>query len=66
MYEEQQAIIEDGEDVETLRLRLTSLPSLKRVTITSEVWRVFYLFPRFEIPLFRSLPPGFQMPLPWP
>lgn len=66
LYDEQQAIIESGEDAETLILGLTSFPNLERVTISSETWRIRYLFPRFPTPFFRSLPPGFQMPLPWP
>ncbi|KAF2995070.1 hypothetical protein E8E13_002544 [Curvularia kusanoi] len=65
LYDEQQAIITSGEDVETLTLGLTSFPNLDRVTISSETWRIKPLFPRFSTPFFRSLPPGFQMPLPW-
>ncbi len=65
LYDEQQAIITSGEDVETLTLGLTSFPNLERVTVSSETWRVKPLFPRFSTPFFRSLPPGFQMPLPW-
>lgn len=66
LYDEQQAIIEAGEDVETLVLGLVSFPSLKRLTVSSEAWRIKPLFPRYETPFFRSLPPGFQMPQPWP
>jgi hypothetical protein len=66
LYDEQQAIIESGEDAETLTLGLTSFSNLERVTISSETWRIKPLFPRFPTPFFRSLPPGFQMPLPWP
>ena len=66
LYDEQQAIIESREDLETLTLGLTSFPNLERVTISSETWRIKTLFPKFPIPFFRSIPPGIQMPLPWP
>ncbi len=66
LYDEQQVIIESREDVEALRLGLLSFPALKRVTVTPEAWRVKSLFPRYETPFFRSLPPGFKMPIPWP
>jgi hypothetical protein len=66
LYDEQQAIIESGEDIGTLTLGLKSFPNLERVTISSETWRIKPPFPKFPTPLFRSLPLGFQMPLPWP
>lgn len=65
LYDEQQAIIKSREDFETLTLGLASIPNLERITISSETWRMKPLFPRFPTPFFRSLPPGFQMPLPW-
>jgi hypothetical protein len=65
LYDEQQAIIKSREDVETLTLGLASFPNLERITISSETWRIKPLFPRFSTPFFRSLPPEFQMPLPW-
>ena len=43
LYEEQQGIVESGEDTKTLRMRLLSLPTLKRVTLTSETWRLFHV-----------------------
>ena len=66
LYEEQESIIASSEDVNTLRLGLISFPNLQRITLTSETWRYDPLFPRYETPLFRSLPPGFRMPIPWP
>lgn len=45
LYDEQQAIIESGEDVETLKLGLQSFPALRRLTVTSETWRLDPLFP---------------------
>lgn len=66
LYAEQESIIASGEDVDTLRLGLISFPNLQRITLTSETWRYNPLFPRYETPLFRSLPPGFRMPIPWP
>ena len=66
LYDEQQEIIESGEDVETLLLGLTSFPNLERITVSSEAWRFKPLFPKFSTPFFRALPPGFRMPLPWP
>jgi hypothetical protein len=65
LHDEQQAIIKSGEDFETLTLGLSSFPNLERMTISSETWRIKPLFPRFSTPFFRSLPFGFQMPLPW-
>ena len=66
LYAEQKSIIASGEDVDTLRLGLISFPNLQRITLTSETWRNEPLFPCYETPLFRSLPPGFRMPMPWP
>jgi hypothetical protein len=66
LYEEQQRIIASGEDVEALRRGLQYLPNLKRVTLTSEAWRLHPLFPVYETPFWRSLPPGFVMAPPWP
>jgi len=57
LYDEQQAIIKSREDFETLTLGLVSFPNLERITISSDTW--------FPTPFFRSLPPEFQMPLPW-
>lgn len=57
LYDEQQAIIKSREDFETLTLGLTSFPNLERITLSSDTW--------FPTPFFRSLPPEFQMPLPW-
>lgn len=64
LYDEQRSIIESGEDVETLVLGLKSFPNLEKVTISPETWRIKPLSPRFPTPFFRSLAPGFQMPLP--
>lgn len=69
LYEEQEGIIRNGEDVETFRFGLEYLPNLRRVTITSEAWRANHLLQKYETPfhrLLRSLPPGFRIPLPWP
>lgn len=57
LYDEQQAIIKSREDFETLTLGLASFPNPERITISSDTW--------FPTPFFRSLPPEFQMPLPW-
>ena len=64
LYDEQCAILERDEDVQAFRMGLESFPKLKRVTLTSEAWRGLYLSPQYETPLFRSLPPGFRMPMP--
>lgn len=66
LYDEQQAIIESGEDIEALMVGLTSFPNLERVTISSEAWRLQMSCPRFSTPFFRSLPTEFRMPTPWP
>jgi hypothetical protein len=52
--------------VETLMRGLSSFPALKRMTVSSEVWRIDPQSPRYETPFFRSLPSGFLMPQLWP
>ena len=64
LYDEQQAIIKSHEDSETLAFGIASFLNLERITLSSETWRIEPLFPRFSTPFFRSLPPGFQIPLP--
>jgi hypothetical protein len=66
LYNEQQHIIESREDMEVLRLGLQQLPNLKRVTLTSEAWRLHLYFPLYETPFFRSLKPSMSMVYPWP
>lgn len=66
LYEDQQRIIASGEDVEVLRRGLQILPNVTRITLTSEAWRLHPLFPVYETPFWRSLPPGFVMAQPWP
>lgn len=65
-YDEQEAIIKAGEDIEMLRIALKSFPFLKRITVSCEAWRLLRLFLRYETLFFRSLPPGYAMPQPWP
>lgn len=66
LYDEQQAIIQSGQDVRALISGLRSFPNLERVTISSVTWSIEPFFPRSTTPFSRSLPPGFKMPLPLP
>ncbi|KAF2705098.1 hypothetical protein K504DRAFT_494448 [Pleomassaria siparia CBS 279.74] len=65
LWDDQQRIIQNGEDVKALRQGLLRLSNLKRITLTSEAWRMYYLFPKYETPFFRSLLPGQRMVYPW-
>lgn len=66
LYEEEKRIIATGDDVRALHLALSSFPRLKRITLTSEVWRPWFNPPIYVSPFFRSLSPGFRKPYVWP
>lgn len=66
LYQEEQDLMKRGVDVAALREALQSLPNLKRVTLTSEVWRPWHFVPRYDTPYYRSLPIGFRKPTVWP
>ncbi|KAH7398480.1 hypothetical protein BKA66DRAFT_407303 [Pyrenochaeta sp. MPI-SDFR-AT-0127] len=67
LYQEEQDIIKRQVDVAALQRALGDFPSLRRITLTSEVWRPWNLYPNYDTPFYRSLPPGFRKPsvFPW-
>ncbi|KAF2129327.1 hypothetical protein P153DRAFT_316177, partial [Dothidotthia symphoricarpi CBS 119687] len=66
LYREEQEIMKRGDDVAALQYALTGFPNVRRITLTSEIWRPWNLLPTYDTPLFRSLPPGFRKPSVWP
>ncbi|CBX93984.1 hypothetical protein IAQ61_003858 [Plenodomus lingam] len=66
LYHEEQDLMKQGVDVAALEQALRSFPYLKRVTLTSEVWRPWHFVPRYDTPFSRSLPIGFRKPTVWP
>lgn len=67
LYQDEIEIIRRGWDVGGLQRALTGFPQLKRIILTSEVWRASGSLLTYETPFFRALPPGFQKPSvsPW-
>lgn len=66
LYQEEQDIIKRQVDAAALRRALSDFPNLRRITLTSEVWRPWNLYPDYDTPFYRSLPPGFRKPSVWP
>lgn len=66
LYQDEQHIMQQGRDVAGLRRALLGFPNLRRITLTSEVWRPWNLYPHYDTPYYRSLPPGFRKPTVWP
>ncbi|KAL5117890.1 hypothetical protein ACEQ8H_004208 [Pleosporales sp. CAS-2024a] len=66
LYEEEQEAMERGYDAAALRHVLANCPTLKRVVLTSEVWRPWHPQPVYQTPFYRSLPLGFRKPSVWP
>lgn len=66
LYQDEKEIIKRGWDTNGLHRALMELPNLKRVTVTSEVWRPWNLIPAYDTPFFRALPASFQKPSLWP
>jgi hypothetical protein len=66
LYQDEQDIMKQQLDVTALHQALDSFPKLRRVTVTSEVWRPWHRVPRYTTPFYRSLPPGFRKPTVWP
>ena len=62
LYQDEKEIIKRGWDEAGLRRALTELPNLKRITITSEVWRPWNPIPVYNTPFYRALPAGFRKP----
>lgn len=67
LYDEEQKIMSQDMDAEAFQRALIELPNVRRVTLTSEVWRPWHSEPLYQTPFYRSLPPGFQKPpvYPW-
>jgi hypothetical protein len=67
LYQDEQEIMKRGMDVKALHRALAEFPDLKRITLTTEVWRPGYSLPSYDTPFFRALPPGFRKPAvsPW-
>jgi hypothetical protein len=66
LFQDEQKIMEQRLDVIALQQALAGFPKLKRVTITSEVWRPWHRVPCYNTPFYRSLPQGFRKPTVWP
>ncbi|KAF2631004.1 hypothetical protein BU25DRAFT_325212, partial [Macroventuria anomochaeta] len=66
LYQDEKEIIKRGWDVAGLQRAFTQLPNLRRITITSEVWRPWNPIPSYNSPFYRALPPGFRKPSVWP
>ncbi len=66
LYQEEQDLIKLQVDIKALHRALADFPNLHRITLTSEVWRPWNLYPEYDTPFYRSLPPGFRKPSVWP
>ncbi|KAF2855822.1 hypothetical protein T440DRAFT_164165 [Plenodomus tracheiphilus IPT5] len=66
LYQEEQDMMKRGVDVVALNQALQSLSNVRRITLTSEVWRPWHFLPRYDTPSIRSLPTGFRKPTVWP
>jgi len=66
LYEQERDLIKRRIDVSALEHALQHLPGLRKITLTSEVWRPWNYVPRYDTPYSRSLPAGFRKPTVWP
>lgn len=66
LYQDEKEIIKRGWDVVGLQRALTQFPNLRRITLTSEVWRPWNPVPSYDTPFYRALPAGFLKPSVWP
>ncbi|KAJ8116434.1 hypothetical protein OPT61_g2135 [Boeremia exigua] len=66
LYQDEKEIIKRAWDVAGLQRALTQLPNLRRITLTSEIWRPWIPIPTYDTPFFRALPAGFRKPSVWP
>ncbi|KAF1838053.1 hypothetical protein BDW02DRAFT_565317 [Decorospora gaudefroyi] len=66
LYQQEQDIMKQQLDVAAVHQALAGFPNIRRVTLTSEVWRSWDIHPRYNTPFYRSLPPGFRKPIVWP
>lgn len=67
LYQDEREIIKRGWDENALLRALRQLPNLRRITITTEVWRPWTVMPLYDTPFRRALPTGFRKPSvrPW-
>lgn len=67
LYQDEREIIKRGWDENALLRAFEQLPTLRRITITTEVWRPWHLVPVYDTPFRRALPAGFRKPSvrPW-
>ena len=63
---EEQDLMKRQADVKAFHHALVGLPNLRCITLTTEVWRPWNLYPNYDTPFYRSLPPGFRKPTIWP
>ena len=66
LYQDEQEIMKRGLDVKALHHGLAGFPNLKRITLTTDVWKSKYSPPSYETPFFRALPSSFRKPTVWP
>lgn len=66
VYQDEGEIVKRGWDVTALQRALEQLPNVRRITITSEIWRPWHLIPTYDTPFHRALPAGFRKPSVWP
>lgn len=66
LYQDEREIIKRAWDAAGLQRALTQFPNLRRVTLTTEVWRPWFPIPVYDTPFYRALPPGFRKPSVWP
>ncbi|KAL7894265.1 hypothetical protein HDV63DRAFT_159318 [Trichoderma sp. SZMC 28014] len=67
LLEQQDQVLETGDDESALKYGLTRFPSLQRITITPAA-HGFLFYPLYETPMIRAFPKGFLYPIPrgWP
>lgn len=67
LYQDEREIVKRGWDENALSRAVEQLPNLRRITITTEVWRPWHLVPVYDTPFRRALPAGFRKPSvgPW-
>lgn len=67
LLQQQKEAIRSEADIQALAYGLERFPALRRVTMTNDAHR-FLLAPKYETPMIRSFPYGFNYPIPngWP
>lgn len=63
LIEQQEGVLASGADVDALRYALERFPSLRRITITPAAHGELDA-PRYDMPMMRSFPKGFNYPIP--